>query len=138
MISTIVLGVILFIFGIIDIRHKEIPNLYFVVSAILTIGLSLFQRNTSIFNGLLGITVGIVLIIISKVTRGKIGIGDGITFCITGLILGVNVNLQMLMFALFLSAIYAIFLLIFKKVNRQHTIPFLPFVFVGYLGVLII
>jgi leader peptidase (prepilin peptidase)/N-methyltransferase len=80
------------------------------------------------------VAIGVSVLIISLVTKGKIGSGDGVVLMITGMCLGFFDNLFLLLTAAFLSAIVGIFLLLIKKVNRNYEIPFIPFLFVSFVG----
>jgi leader peptidase (prepilin peptidase)/N-methyltransferase len=137
----LVLGTILLLLAIVDIKYREIPNMWLMLTGVAVLVLTLlksllFHQSFSLLSAVGGVIIGLILIIISKITREKVGIGDGITLCITGFSLGIWANLQILMYALFLSAIYAVYLLVFRRVNKEHTIPFIPFIFAGYIGVI--
>lgn len=78
------------------------------------------------------------MIVISKITGGKIGMGDGILLCITGMGLGFWGNLELFGIALFFAAVVSILLLIFRLADRKKSIPFVPFLFFGYVFLLIV
>ncbi len=84
-----------------------------------------------------GIYIGVILLILSKLSRGGIGAGDGIVFVVTGLVYGIWENAVLLLIALTLSGVVGGILLILHKVGRKALIPFVPFVSVGY-GVMFI
>ena len=85
-----------------------------------------------------GILIGGAFLGISKVTRGQIGIGDGLILCVTGLGLGIAKGMEMLLYGLLLAALFSAILLVRKVANRKMTIPFIPFLFVGYLITILI
>lgn len=132
--TRVILGIVLFLFSIIDIKKREISNIAVIAAGILFIILLGFNSEISMVNGILGMVIGGILYVISKATHGKIGVGDSFIFCISGLGIGIWNNIELLMCSLFLSAIYSIFLLTFRHANRQMTIPFIPFIFLGYLS----
>lgn len=84
-----------------------------------------------------GLLIGILLLGISYITRQRIGVGDGLLIMILGVYLGFEVIGVVLLYALTLSAIWSVLLLIIKKVNRHYEVAFIPFIFVSYIGVLI-
>jgi leader peptidase (prepilin peptidase)/N-methyltransferase len=86
-----------------------------------------------LWNRLGGAAIGGFVILTSMITSGKIGLGDGILLCITGLGLGFWGNLELFCLALSLAAGLSIMLLIFRLADRKKSIPFVPFLFVGYL-----
>lgn len=79
-----------------------------------------------------GASIGIFLMMVSVVTKGQIGIGDGIICCFTGAACGFSENISILFIGLLLSAITATFLLIGKKSRKKTEIPFVPFLFLSY------
>lgn len=84
-----------------------------------------------------GMSLGLILLCISFITKGQIGVGDGLIVCITGLCLGFSENAMLLVISLFGSAIFSIALLSFRLAGRKKAIPFVPFLLFGYMGVLI-
>ena len=82
---------------------------------------------------LLGVLPGIVVLGLSVVLRGGIGKGDGYLLCISGLALGAEQNTALIFYGLFLAGVTAAVLLGLKRVNRNTKIPFVPFLFAGFL-----
>lgn len=82
---------------------------------------------------LLGVIPGIGVLILSIVLRGGIGKGDGYLLCITGMALGAEQNTALLLYGLFLAGVMAAVLLILKRVKRDTKLPFVPFLFAGFL-----
>ncbi|HOO27975.1 MAG TPA: prepilin peptidase [Lachnospiraceae bacterium] len=93
---------------------------------------SFFDR-PSLLAFITGILPGTGLYICSRLFRGGIGEGDAWLFMLTGLMLGVRVNVLMLMLGLLLSAVYAGYLLLVKKRGRKESFPFIPFLFLAYI-----
>ncbi len=129
----LLLGTLLLFCSIQDLMKKRIYLWMIGVGAILTVVCLLFTDHSGIPSRIGGFTVGIVIVILSKITAGRIGMGDGLLLCITGLGLGFWCNLELFGLALFLAAILSILLLILRRVNRKQSIPFVPFLFAGYL-----
>lgn len=133
-----ILGIMLIICGMKDLKSRKI-SLYIVGIAFLCmICLLPFYKNISYLDLVGGFLIGILLITISMLSRGQIGIGDGLIFCVTGLGLGFWNNVCLLLYSLLLAAIFAGIILTLKYKNRKQVIPFIPFVCVGYIGVLFI
>lgn len=103
----------------------------FISIVVLTIMMFL-RSDIKLTNCLLGFAFGGIFIIISKCTRGQIGLGDAYIICATGLGLGILRNLEMLLYAFFFAAIYAMALII-RYHNRKQKLPFVPFLLIGYL-----
>lgn len=126
-------GMMLLVCGLQDIKMKKFYSWMPLLGGIL-IGICLpFSSAITITDRLLGSLVGLGVILISLITRGKIGMGDGIILCITGISLGLWNNLELFLTALLLSAIISILLLATKRADRKKTIPFVPFIFIAFV-----
>lgn len=128
------LGGVLMVCAMIDMKKREIP-LILLGSAFMILCLSFpLHNNITWIEGIGGVLIGITLFGVNKISRGQIGSGDAFVFCITGVYLGFWENLNLLLYSLFIAAVFSIGLIIIKKVHRKYAIPFVPFVFLAYLG----
>lgn len=84
-----------------------------------------------------GVLPGVGLLVLSRVMNGSIGKGDGYLLCISGLALGLRMNLSLLFYALFFAGGVSAILLVLKKVKKDTTFPFVPFLLGGYLMTLL-
>lgn len=125
------------ILAVVDYKKKQVSNIALLIGLIIVIVNYVIFQPITISSLIGGILVGFILLGISYITRQKIGIGDGLIVILLGANLGFEGVVFVLLYALTLSAIWAAVLLIIKKVNRYHTIAFIPFIFIGYIGVLI-
>jgi leader peptidase (prepilin peptidase)/N-methyltransferase len=85
-----------------------------------------------------GVLIGALILLIYHVTKGEIGEGDGWLLIVTGIFLGIGRNFELLMSGLLLAAICSLFLILFKKAGKKREIPFVPFLFLGYMGMVIL
>lgn len=92
----------------------------------------LFWERTMI-DLLLGVVIGVGVLLIAWVSRECVGAGDGIMLMISGIYLGFWGNLELLLTALLLVGIAALFLIVVKRKGKNYRVPFLPFVLVAYL-----
>lgn len=116
-----------------DIRRRKITvnvSLFFAMVAIL---LHLVFQNETIYQMLLGMLPGIAVLLLSVLTGGKIGMGDGVVMMLAGLYLGFYQALLLLFLAFFLAGIFGWYLLTVCRWNRNKRLPFVPFLFVSYL-----
>lgn len=133
----IVITCILGLLAIVDFKKKQVSNvLLLIVFGIVIINYVIF-RPVTIMGLLGGILIGFFFLGISYITRQKIGAGDGLLVMILGAYLGFEGIGVVLLYALTLSAIWSGLLLMIKKVNRHYSIAFIPFIFIGYIGVLV-
>lgn len=82
---------------------------------------------------LTGVVPGMICLLLSYVTGESIGRGDGLVLCILGLLCGIKVTMAVFGLALVFAAIWAMFLLIWKRAGRKTELPFLPCLSLGYL-----
>ena len=133
----LVITCILGLLAVVDFKKKRVSNvLLLIVSGIVIINYIIFKP-TTIMSLAGGILIGVILLGISYITRQRIGAGDGLLIMILGAYLGFEAIGVVLLYALTLSAIWSVLLLMIKKVNRHHEVAFVPFIFVGYIGVLL-
>jgi len=129
----IILGILLLFCSVQDLWRKKIYIWILGAGAALILICLPFCENLILMSRVGGLIVGLTVILISKITAGKIGMGDGILLCVTGLGLGFWANMELFGIALSLAAVLSIVLLILRLVDRKKSIPFIPFLFVGYL-----
>lgn len=128
-----IMGVLLVFSAVQDIIKKKIWLWVIILGAVL-IGICIpFNHNVTLLDRLGGLLIGLSVVLLSKVTRGKIGMGDGLILCVTGLGLGFWGNMELLFAALFAAALISIFLLAFRLADRKKSIPFVPFLLLGFV-----
>lgn len=133
----IVLGLLLLVCGVQDLLFKRIYLWIIGVCAVVVVACLPFCESLSVTNRLVGCALGLGVVLLSKATGGKIGMGDGILLCVTGLGLGFWINVEMFGIALSLAAVISIILLILRRGDRKQSIPFVPFLMTGYVIMLI-
>lgn len=77
--------------------------------------------------------VGLVFYIISKATKGALGLGDVQVILVVFLYRGLIDGGLALLYAFILSGIVGLGIMTFKRVNRKAEMPFLPFMFLGVM-----
>ncbi len=133
----VIIGALLLICAIHDLINKRVYVWLIGLGGILTFTCLPFIGKLNITDCIGGLAIGLATILISKATAGKIGMGDGILLCVTGIGLGFWNNLELFGIALFLAAILSILLLVFRLADRKKSIPFIPFLFAGYLIIVV-
>ena len=116
-----------------DVKIKKISIIASVVFFSAGIVCEIFIMENSIISIIGGIVIGMVLLIIGKLTGQAIGLGDGLIFMVSGIYFGFMKNLALLLYALVICAVCSIILLVFKKSKMKDRIPFAPFVLASFL-----
>lgn len=128
--------ILLAVASVIDWRKREIPiTLLFIMSAGITI-FAIYCKDITIWYRLAGGALGMMLFVVSTVTKEAIGYGDSWLILLLGVQLGIFRVLQLLFTASLLAVIFAVFYLWVRKWNRNATLPFVPFLTIAYLGVM--
>lgn len=118
-----------------DLKRKQINTMLIFIGVVVIFTASFIQEELDVLERILGLIPGILLILLSYITRGQIGIGDGLVICGFGICFGLLETVILLAYGLFGSAIFSIIILCILKANKKMTIPFVPFILMGYLGV---
>lgn len=133
-----VVFVFLCICAVFDIRKKEIPFILVVSGMAAAVGFTLWRSLWRIGNGevyaaetALSLLPGAFFLLVSRCTKEKVGYGDGLLLLITGLMIGFYQCFFGLCIGLFLSAFFAVFLLLLHKAEKGSSIPFVPFLAAG-------
>jgi leader peptidase (prepilin peptidase)/N-methyltransferase len=129
----IILGILLLFCSAQDLWRKKVYLWVLGLGGTLILACLPFCEKVVLMSRVGGLIVGLVVIMISKITAGKIGMGDGILLCVTGIGLGFWANMELFGIALSLAAVLSIILLMLHIVDRKKSIPFIPFLFAGYL-----
>ena len=116
-----------------DIRRKEIS---LVAAAVFAAGSLIWTACTGRISTSFFIPVGIsaFFLVVSIVTKGALGMGDGWLMMALGIAMETEEFLVMLLIGLGCSAIWAGILLVILHNGRKAEIPFVPFLFLGYIG----
>lgn len=129
---------ILFLFSYIDIQLRRVPVwlLYLSGAAAFVYQILYPERNIWLLLG--GAGVGILFLIISKVTEEGMGYGDSWGILVFGIYLGLWELVEVLLTAFFILAVFSAAVLIRKRLQGRYTLPFYPFLTGGYLTVMFI
>ena len=77
------------------------------------------------------------LLVLGRIFQGSIGYGDGLVLIDTGILLGAPDNLELFFTALFFAGIFALVGCVFFHKKRKDTFPFVPFLLIAYVGMLL-
>lgn len=133
----IIIGVLLFMAGIVDIRKKQISRGFLLVLMLVCVAAAFCKEDFGIFDAAGGAAIGLCAIGVSMMARGQIGRGDGMVIAVVGLVLGGHRCLAAVCMASFIMCLAAIVVLVTKKGGRGTRLAFLPALFTGYVLCLI-
>ena len=121
-----------------DMRHRTInvwPN---VLAGAYGVWIQVLQSSGELTDLLWGFVPGVLLLLVSYMTKDAVGKGDGLIFLMTGCWLDGSENFRMFSGTLILSGVFAGILLMTKKVRRKTELPMTPFILSSYLGMILL
>lgn len=123
----------LFTAALLDYQKGEIPLILAGAGVLVFAGMQLIFGERTILELALGLLPGGFLLLLSILTKQAVGPGDGAILLSAGVILGWLETLILLGISILFAALGSMALLILKLKKRKESIPFLPFLYTGYL-----
>ncbi len=120
-----------------DMKRKELTVMNLLLFAVSGLLLHLFFPICSIYSILWGISLGVAVLGVSFLSRGGIGMGDGILLMVTGVYLGGTANLELFLLGISFSALWAMGLVVIWKKRGKDQMAFAPFLLASYLVMLV-
>lgn len=131
-------AVYMIVLMLMDIKWKKLSLAALMSGFIILTAGFLCGRNIHAMLLAAGAGVGIVFMVVSRVTEEAFGYGDSILILIMGGFLGFWNILFLLVAAFSMAALFSIFMLLRKKFHRKSAFPFVPFLTAAYIGGMII
>lgn len=122
----------------IDWKVKKIPNMLLIALLLVRIVFFIYESikepayiNYNLIQMGTGAALCLILLLLCRlVIRNSIGMGDIKLFAVSGLYFGYDI-IYMMFFSFLCTAVYSIFLMVFKKAKKSDSVPLGPFVFIG-------
>ena len=124
---------------IIDFRHYLIPNALTLPGIALGLGLGFLPGGQTPVESLMGASLaGLFLWLIGftaswVLKKDAMGFGDVKLIAMSGALFGWQTALLGLLFASLLGTLFGLPMLVFRRLNKQHHIPFGPYICMGVL-----
>ena len=120
-----------------DIKYKQVKVFVISIFGVLGVLLHVFFGKNSWASMLLGFSIGAILYFVSILTNEKIGKGDALIIAVAGIYLGALKTLELLWFSSLLAAIGGLILIVVKKKEKTFEMPFVPFMLLAYILMLV-
>lgn len=131
-IKLMVIGVVLMIQAVCDIRWKKIPLIVTGVGGVL--GMVFVCINQSSFTAVLsGLFPGCLCLLFASMSREAMGYGDALLLCSMGLFYELKEMTCLLFMAFGFAGITALFLIVIFKKTRTYEMAFVPFLAAAYV-----
>ena len=133
-----VYGLYLIFLSVQDYRSKRIP-LVLLISGIIFVPLfMLTEDKADIYRHVLGIIPGVAFVFLSLASRGQVGMADAVILVIMGACVSIGQIVGVIAVSLLAIAIFSMLMLLMRKLNRKSTLPFVPFLLLGYLMIIFV
>lgn len=119
--------------SLLDIKKKEISLWLTGFYGLAGILVSL-QEGRSLWGILTAFGIGISFLCLAMLTKGSVGMGDGLILIALGTMMDWNELLAVVLMGLLCCAGCSLFSLIILHRGRKEELPFIPFVLLGYVG----
>lgn len=147
-VKSIIYILFLVIMSVQDIKKKSVTLKSIVLMTITILILSVFGindgklvilTNSEIFNAenIMGTAAVTIILTIYSAVTGCLGCGDVIILCISCAFMGWFYTLQVFVLALITMFTVVLAGIILKKISYRQQIPFIPYLLIGELGVLL-
>ncbi len=117
-----------------DIKRQEISVPCLGAAGAVGMAANLILKYQETMTLLEGVLLGIICLVLSAVTKGAVGFGDGLVLCVTGILLGGRENLQLITVGSVLCAFVLGLGLISGRVGWKQRFPFVPFLCAAQIG----
>ena len=128
------------IMSFMDIKRRAVPVYMIIVMSILAIGIKIAEyifgyKKVDVYEMFIILVVTTVFVVICVISH-IMGAADALVMGIIAIVTGIKKATSVFLALMFVSIISGV-LLIIKRLKRKDTIPFIPFIFISYVGVMI-
>ena len=134
--KTIIAGVWLLILAFEDWRHKSVNIVILLSGGLMLMVLSavgVIMTSQPVWKWIAGVLPGAFLLLISMVKEKTIGSADGVAISFLGITFGFWECMNLLLCSLGITCLLTAPFLLFGKLKKEDRLPFLPFLFGGFL-----
>lgn len=119
----------------IDLRFKKIPVWLLAASGIIVTFVSLYEARKDGIQDLQllwGVIPGVGLMLIALISK-KAGWADGVVLMLLGILVGFGACALSFALSMLMISVVSLVLLVLKRVGKNTYLPYLPFLWIGYL-----
>ena len=120
--------------AVMDFKYRKLPLKTLLSGLFIVAAGCLCGREISPVLLATGGCMGIVFLLISRVSGESFGYGDSILILIIGIFLGFWNLMYLLLGAFSMAAVFSAVMMIKHRFNRKSSFPFVPFLAAAYLG----
>jgi leader peptidase (prepilin peptidase)/N-methyltransferase len=126
-------GIFLFICTYTDIKDKCINVNICIVFGVIGLIYKYFCNSIGLMSVAMAILPGILLLMISIISKGSVGKGDAVVTGTMGLYVGGVKTILILSNGILILCIVGIICMLIMKKDKSYRIPFVPFLTIGFI-----
>lgn len=127
---------LLILCSISDIQKRGVCTWILVAMSVLLVTFCLCGQKEMLVSAAIGMAVGSVFLFVSWASKEAIGYADSWLILLLGAYLGIRGITILLTLAFMLSGIYGLVGFSMHRLRKGSTVPFIPFLTIGYVGVI--
>lgn len=134
-------GIMLIFLGIAawgDWKKRTISVNLLIVLSVFSIAAVFVTKRYSVLEVLGGLGLGLFFVFVSYITEEKIGYGDSWLITVLGVYLGGTKLLELMLIASLAASLGSLLYGTLRKWNRNAALPFIPFMLLAFVGVLLL
>lgn len=124
---------------IIDLFEKTVPVDLLILGGCVGLIMSLINPNVSfITNIIVSLIYLLIMFGFTKIIKHSIGLGDIYFLSMLAVIINVKMALSVMVIGFILSGLFGVVWLVIRKASKKTKIPFLPFLFVALIMIILL
>lgn len=131
------MGIGLLFCSLSDIRKGGVRTRILVLMSAMTIFYVALFSGGSYGSSLTGGLLGALFFVLSLISRESFGYADSWLITILGIFMGGKNVLYLIVAAFFMAGLFSLAGILVKHWGKKKSLPFIPFLFLGYIGVLV-
>lgn len=121
------LAVLLLPCAVLDVWKRKLPVIALCILMAAAVAVNLVMQRISFWEILLGVLYGGSFLLISLLSKGAIGFGDGVMIAAAGAWTGILFVLYASIFGFLFAGIFGLVYIHVRKLDRKTRLPFAPF-----------
>lgn len=135
--SQVVVMVFLILCSYLDVKYRRIPVSVYPIFMLISAAVVVCEGRLDWRTWMIGMIPGIIMIVISFISHEKIGYGDSISIALMGILYKYEMVLSVCAVGFGIIFLAGLIMMITGKAKLSDRLPFMPFLMVGNIWVVL-
>lgn len=135
--SQVVVMVFLILCSYLDVKYRRIPVSVYLIFMLISAAVVVCEGRSDLGTWMIGMIPGIIMIVISFISHEKIGYGDSISIALMGILYKYEMVLSVCAVGFGIIFLAGLIMMITGKAKLSDRLPFMPFLMVGNIWVVL-